>query len=92
MSTAVGTSIASIALNRQKISAANSKPVANEISRTRASARGRRPTYSHVAMNAKPTTDRNDRVVSTPPCAARMILASTSHMPRAIAAASAGTD
>jgi hypothetical protein len=44
VSIAVGTSIASIALNRQKMSAANNTPVAKEISRTRASARGRRPT------------------------------------------------
>ncbi len=92
MRTAVGTSFGSIALNRQKIRPANSTPIPSDIQRTRAVTGGRGPSRSHSVIKPRPTTLRNDSMVSTSQCAAMMILASMSDTPSAIAAASPGAE
>src|SRR5271155_564001 len=55
-----------------------------------ASALGFDPTRSHIAMKARPTTLRNDSIVSTSQSAARTSFARTSDRPSAIAAAMRG--
>jgi hypothetical protein len=66
--------------------------MAIEIHRTRALAAGFGQNRSHADMNASPTTLRNDSIVSTSQRDAMMILARTSEMPSARAAASPGAE
>ena len=65
-------------------------PIAIETQRTRASAVGLRPKRSQLATKARPTTLRNDSMVSTSQPVASTSFASTSDMPSAVPAATPG--
>ncbi len=74
------------------MSPAKSSPMAIEIQRTRESAAAFGPVSSHTDMKASPTTLRKDNIVSTSQRDAIMILARTSEMPSASAAANPGAE